>query len=188
MIPALASATISGPPVSAVGSLVLGLAVLALLLYRQLRPRGVRTSPILPVVLLVLGLAELDGFAAKHPLTPLESGLLAMSLIVFAIGLAGVRAFTVRIFLEGGRLMRQGTWVTVAIWLVAVGLHLGVDAVNGVGEASLLLYLGLALGTQQLVVQWRARQLVRTWAVSVPTGVVKEDVARGSAAGSTDEG
>ena len=60
---------------------------------------------------------------------------------------------------DGGRLMRQGSWVTVLLWLLAVGLHLVVDSGNGVGGATLLLYLGLTLGTQQVVVQWRARRM-----------------------------
>ncbi|MHB1575885.1 MAG: hypothetical protein ACYCX9_05140 [Candidatus Dormibacteria bacterium] len=153
--------TSSSPVLSAVGSLVLGLAVLVLLLYRQLRERPVRASPILPIVLLVFGFVELTSFARAHPLTAEESGLLGLSLLVFAVGLGAVRAWTVRLFVDGGRLMRKGSWVTVLLWLVAVGLHLGVDAVNGVGEASLLLYLGLTLGTQQLVVQWRAQKLRR---------------------------
>jgi hypothetical protein len=55
--------------------------------------------------------------------------------------------------------MRQGSWVTVLLWLLAVGLHLVVDSGNGVGGATLLLYLGLTLGTQQVVVQWRARRM-----------------------------
>lgn len=55
-----------------------------------------------------------------------------------------------------GRLARQGTWVTVVLWLVTVPLHLGLDTVNGVGQASLMLYVGLTLGVQQILVVRRA--------------------------------
>ncbi len=157
----VAVAPISNPGslLSAVGSLVLGLAILALLLFRQMKVRGVRANPLLPTVLAVVGLIELDGYAQVHPFTSLQGTFLAVSLLVFAVGLGAVRAWTVRIWVREGRLVRQGTWATVFLWVIAVGLHLGLDAGNGVGEASLLLYLGLALGTQQLVVQWRARRV-----------------------------
>ncbi|MHB1500186.1 MAG: hypothetical protein ACYCYK_03300 [Candidatus Dormibacteria bacterium] len=147
------------PVLPIAASLILGLVVLALLLYRQLQRRPVQASPVLPLVLLVIGFAELTSFARAHPLTPTETSLLTLSLAAFAIGLGALRAFTVRLFVDSSRLMRQGTWVTVLLWLVAVGLHLAVDALNGVGEATLLLYLGLTLGTQQVVVQWRARRM-----------------------------
>jgi len=171
----VAAAATSNPVLPAVGSLALGLVVLVFLLYRQLRPRTVRASPILPVALLVVGLAELNGYAQAHPLTGTQGGLLALSLIVFAIGLGAVRAWTVRLFVQGSRLMRQGTWITAGIWVVAVALHLAVDGTNGVGGASLLLYLGLTLGTQQLVVQWRARTTVRRMLGGVPQDVVQSD-------------
>ncbi len=147
------------PVLPVAASLLLGLVVLALLLYRQVKKRPVRASPILPLVLLVIGFAELTSFARAHPLTPTETGLLTLSLLAFAVGLGALRAFTVRLFADGGRLMRQGSWVTVLLWLLAVGLHLVVDSGNGVGGATLLLYLGLTLGTQQVVVQWRARRM-----------------------------
>ena len=155
----LAPTSHPGSLLSAAGSLVLGLAVLALLLFRQIKVHGVRANPLLPTILAVAGLIELDGYAQAHPFTALQGTLLAVSLLVFAVGLGAVRAWTVRIWVRDGRLVRQGTWATVLMWVIAVGLHLGLDAVNGVGEASLLLYLGLALGTQQLVVQWRARRV-----------------------------
>ena len=81
----LAPTSHPGSLLSAVGSLVLGLAILALLLFRQMKVRGVRANPLLPTVLAVVGLIELDGYAQVHPFTSLQGTFLAVSLLVFAV-------------------------------------------------------------------------------------------------------
>jgi hypothetical protein len=144
---------------SAALGLVVGLVVLALLLYRQLRVRAVRSTLVLPGVLALLGLFDLNSYVSHHPLSTTAGATLVFSLLVFAIGLGVARAWTVRLWVAGGQAMRQGTWLTVVLWLVAVGLHLAVDSRSKVGAASLLFYLGLSLGAQQLAVRWRARRL-----------------------------
>lgn len=149
----------NGAPISLVGSLVLGLAALALVIYRQVMVRPVRMRPLLPVLLAVIGAVELSGYLRGHHPTVLEPGLRLTSLVVFGVGLGAVRAWTVRIFPRAGGLVRQGTWITVVLWLVTVALHLGADAVTGIGQASILLYLGLPLGVQQMVVQGRAGRI-----------------------------
>jgi hypothetical protein len=144
---------------SAALGLVVGLIVLALLLYRQLRVRAVQSTLVLPGVLALLGLFDLSNYVNHHPLSTTAIATLLFSLLVFAIGLGVARAWTVRLWMAGGQAMRQGTWLTVVLWLAAVGLHLAVDSTSKVGAASLIFYLGLSLGAQQLAVRWRARHM-----------------------------
>jgi hypothetical protein len=154
----IAAASVTG--VSSVAfDLVVGVLVLLFLLYRQLRVRAVRSSMVLPAVLALLGLYELREYAGPHPLSHMTIAILVFSLLVFAIGLGAARAWTIKLWVASGQVLRQGTWVTVVLWLVAVGLHLAVDSATKVGSASLILYLGLSLGAQQLALQWRARHL-----------------------------
>jgi hypothetical protein len=148
------------------------LAVLAWLLYRQVqrRPiggrgaggRGGRRRQV-GLILLVIGAIQLVEFAQRHTLTADTVGILGLSFLVGA-GLAVARAFTVRLWFEDGQLFRQGTALTVLLWLVAAGLHLASAAAisraggpSGAGSASLLLYLALSLTIQALVLRHRAR-------------------------------
>jgi hypothetical protein len=57
----------------------------------------------------------------------------------------------VRLWFEDGRLLRQGTAITAALWLIAIAIHIGDDQVIAphdaarIGAVSLLLYLGVSL-------------------------------------------
>jgi hypothetical protein len=153
---------------SGVTSLVIGLAVLVLLLSRQLMVRRLTESYRLSVILLVIGVVEFAGFLKGHPGDP--GGLLAAVAGLILAGLFGVaRAVTVRVWRQNGQLMRQGTWLTAVLWILAVAAHYGYDALvaghltgkNGssVGNATILLYLVISLTVQQFVLRTRvARQ------------------------------
>jgi hypothetical protein len=71
----------------------------------------------------------------------------------------------VRLWLEDGRLLRQGTYLTAALWLAAIAIHLGGDRLIAphdaarIGAVSLLLYLGVSLATQRAMLGERARRL-----------------------------
>ena len=74
----------------------------------------------------------------------------------------------VRRQLQVRAVLRQGTIVTLALWLVSLGLHLladqelaarGHDAVR-LGQVSVLLYLGITLAVQGALVRRRARALL----------------------------
>jgi hypothetical protein len=152
-------------------SSLIWLAVLAWLLYRQLQRRqiGGRSTgrrARIALVLLVLGAVEFFRFAEHRHFSPASIAVLVASFAVGA-GLGVARGFTVRLTVEDGRLYRQGTPVTIALWLVAVGLHLASEHLvhheggpGGAGTASMLLYLAVALTVQSRVLVHRARSRV----------------------------
>ncbi len=81
---------------------------------------------------------------------------------VIGAGVLGVvRALTVRMWDSGGWVVRQGTWVTMALWVLSLALHLTAFGVTG-GNASglmtttFLLYIALTLSAQAYVVNRRA--------------------------------
>ncbi len=45
----------------------------------------------------------------------------------------------------------------MVLWIVGVGIHALVGALADISDSTLLLYMGITLGAQQLVVQARAR-------------------------------
>jgi hypothetical protein len=155
--PPAAAAPGAGAPVI---TFILSLAALGFLLYRQRQVREVRASFLLPVLLAALGLAAL--FAGQGRLTsPAEFGILGALLAGDALGLGVVRAWTVRVWPAGGQVLRQGSWLTVGLWLAGVAIHEAVDLAEHIPGASVLLYLSVTWAVQQLVLLARVRRLGR---------------------------
>lgn len=144
---------------SSAPALVIDLLVLGLLLYRQLQVRPLGNGR-LALILIVLGLVELLTSARHYTLGGRPLAVLAGSLVLSVL-LGALRATTVRLWDRGGQVVRQGTWITAALWLVSVGSHLTLGALLAgrtarVLDVATLLYLGVTLGAQRLVLQARA--------------------------------
>jgi hypothetical protein len=153
---------------SDVVSLVIGLAVLALVLYRQLATRRLSESYRLSIILAVIGAVQFVDFLKGHPGNPggITEAVVGSLVLAGAFGVA--RAMTVRVWRQGGLLMRKGTWITAILWIVAVAAHYGYDDLvaghitgkNGssVGNATVLLYLVISLTVQQFVLLARVKR------------------------------
>jgi len=146
-------------------SLVIGLLVLGVLVFRQLQSRPVRASQRMLLALLVVGVIETSYGLQKVHTGPAIVAALAGSLALAAI-FGALRAFTVRIWMRGGQPWVRGSLLTAVLWVMAMAAHLGYDYVVGqdksmaqLGTASLLLYLVASLGVQQLGVGYRAQRL-----------------------------
>ncbi|MGH3210053.1 MAG: hypothetical protein ACRDNO_20085 [Trebonia sp.] len=150
-------------------NLIIGIVVLVLLLSRQLVTRRLSENYRLSIILAVIGIVEFANFLKGHPKD--DGGIavaLAGSLVIAAV-LGAIRALTVRVWRENGQLLRRGTWVTAALWVLSFAAHLGYDDLvaghitgkNGgnVGDATILLYLVVTLTIQRFILLQRvARQ------------------------------
>lgn len=147
---------------------LIGVVAFALILYRQLRARPVNeaTGARRPVIFGAVGvLLAGDYLLERHVTTVAVAGLL-VSLVVGA-GLSYLRGHTVRLWRQDGVWWRRGTAVTLVLWFCSIGAQVGIDALlgrldpsgsaAGLGNATLLLYLGISLGLQHLVVVQRVR-------------------------------
>jgi hypothetical protein len=154
-----------------VTDLVLGIVVLALLIYRQLVPRPIKSSSTrIALILGVIGIVETVGFLQQHhqsgsTATVTVAALLGSLVLAVAFGVA--RAKTVHVWLKDGVPWSRGNWLTAGLWVVALAAHLGYDALldqhkttHGLGTATIVLYLAVTLAVQRLIVQQRARRLV----------------------------
>jgi len=157
---------------------VIGVAVLALLIYRQLRARPVRGSQRLVAILVVIGLIEAVQYMQK-----LHAGSAAIVALVGSLVLAAIfgaiRAATVRVWMQDGQPWVQGNLLTAALWVVAVGAHLGYDYLIGqhkdigdLGGATVLLYIAVSLAVQRAIVTLRAQRLEPAHVGSVGPGTV----------------
>jgi hypothetical protein len=152
--------------VSVATEIVLGVVVLGLLIYRQLRRRPVNASGLrLVAILAVIGVIQAYQFLDKHHSGAVTYAALGGSLVLAAV-FGALRAVTVRVWLQGGQPWSKGSWLTAALWIVALAAHLGYDALvtpgrgsSGLGAATLVLYLAVSLGIQRVVTQVRASRL-----------------------------
>jgi hypothetical protein len=149
-----------------VTDLVIGVAVLALVLYRQLTTQRLRENYRLPLILGIIGIVQFVTFLNGHPHDDGGIAAAVVGSLVIAAVLGGVRALTVRVWRQGGQLLRKGTWVTAILWVISLAAHLGYDDLvaghvtgkNGgnVGDATVLLYLVVTLTVQRYLLMARA--------------------------------
>jgi hypothetical protein len=125
--------------------LVIGVAVLGLLIYRQLVARPVHGNQRIVLILLIVGLAEAAQFMQKLHAGSTPVIALAGSLVLAAL-FGAARAATVKIWMQDGQAWVKGNLLTAALWVAAVAAHLGYDYVIGqhkdmgnLGDATVLL-------------------------------------------------
>ncbi|MCD2194841.1 hypothetical protein LQ327_15830 [Actinomycetospora endophytica] len=146
---------------------IVGIAVLGWILYNQLRvrqfsPRRLRLAGILGVV----GLVEIASTAGAHPVSVVGWTLLTTGLVVgAALGL--LRAATVKLWVRDGVVYTQGHAMTAALWIVGIGVHIGLDVLarviapsaDAVNASSVLLFIAVSLGVQGLMTMRRVQSL-----------------------------
>lgn len=149
-----------------VTELVIGVAILGLLVYRQLQARPLRANQRLLLILLLVGAVETYTYfqSGKHSASAAAVALLGSLVLAALFGAA--RAFTVRIWQQDGQPWVQGNLLTAALWVVALGAHLGFDYLVGqhkdignIGNATVVLYLVASLGVQRVVAIYRAQRM-----------------------------
>lgn len=146
-------------------SILVGLAIVALLMVRQLRAQPVSANYRLPFILGIIGLVELiEYFQKGRPGSIAIVGLVG-SLVLAAI-FGGFRAFTTRLWFQNGVPWRQGTWITAVLWLVTIAAHFAFDELvdrhnhNGnLASSSILLYLAVTYTIQRLILRARAERM-----------------------------
>lgn len=146
---------------------ILGIAVLGWVLYNQLRVRQFsRRRPRIAAVLGAIGLVEVATAAAAHPVSVVGWTLLVTGLVLgAALGL--VRAATVKIWVRDGAVYTQGHALTAALWIVGIGVHIGLDvlarvvdpAAESLNTSSVLLFIAVSLGVQGLMTMRRVQSL-----------------------------
>lgn len=143
-------------------SLIIGLAVLALLIARQVSVRPLGESYLIPLILAAIGIVESGQYLSGHHGHPGAIAAAVGGSLVLAAASGAARAPTVRIWVQDGQLMRQGTVVTALLWIASVALHLGYDKLVGgtaagdVGTATMLLYFAVTFAVQRSVLLTRA--------------------------------
>jgi hypothetical protein len=145
-------------------AVIIGVVVVGFIIYRQLERREIegRRLVVLPLALALLGIFNLDKEppASGAAVTALVASM--TSAVVF--GLA--RGVSTRVWQDPDGLMRQGTSITLGLWIISIALRIGIGAVAhraGVSQSvtfgELPLFLGVTLAAQNVVIWMRAQAL-----------------------------
>ena len=141
------------------GALVL--ALVAWVLYRQTiaRPVTARGLWLLPGILIVIGVAGISNVDGGKLSTTAVTYLVLD--LVSSLALGALRGCFVRVFERDGVMWRQGSAITIALWIVAIGLRVVIAILStnsGVGnvlDAALEVALGVSLLGQNGIVALR---------------------------------
>jgi hypothetical protein len=104
-------------------------------------------------------------YAGNHHVSSAAWLWVAGTLVVGALGVGVLRGLSMRVWTGNGWVLRQGSAITMALWLVSLLVHFAGDAgqghagAAGLEGASFLLYLGVTLCAQYYVVYRRALPL-----------------------------
>ncbi|PJI08974.1 hypothetical protein CUB90_14360 [Clostridium sp. CT7] len=145
-----------------IGNLLIGLLVLFIIFYNQIRVRQVRNDMrlIFPIILIILGLSNLKNYFNTHTLTFMSLTSILISLFILAVAMGTLRAYTVKLWYKGSILFRQGTLLTIVLWIASSILHLMIDSIWHTSQATFLIYYGITLCSQRLVVYYRSKHIV----------------------------
>ncbi|GEK28997.1 hypothetical protein [Furfurilactobacillus siliginis] len=139
-------------------NIVVALFVLYLVLKRQLTPQVIRLNLTTYLFLIVFGAASVaDAF--KHHQLHVTSGItwFILGSLISAILFGYLRTLSYHLWVEGGLVMRQGTWVTIVLWVIGLSIHGIADTAWHGSNATLVLYLGITLLVQRGCVWLRAK-------------------------------
>jgi hypothetical protein len=146
---------------AALTNLLIGVVVLGLFVWRQLVVRRLREDYRIVAILAIIGVVQFVTFLRGHPKGDGAIVAAVTGSLVLAAVLGAARVPTVRVWRQDGQLLRKGTWLTAALWVVAFAAHLGYDYIvagditgkNGasVGNATVVLYLVVSLTVQRFL-------------------------------------
>jgi len=160
---------------------LVGLVTLTVVVLSRLRSRPARTGRLItgPIIVLLVGAFVLVPWLGVPTGDALATVGVAVVDLALTVGLGVARGITVDVGADATGLVRyRYTLVTVALWVVSVALrfelaHVGsqLGASPAVTEGSVLLALGVALLTQNLVVVRAATRVRRRARVSATPSV-----------------
>ncbi|WP_432929880.1 hypothetical protein ACQPZZ_06650 [Microbispora sp. CA-135349] len=145
---------------------VIALAAVAFVVYRQMTPRpAARPVGLIIAVAMVLGGLASDGDKLVDPLHPVLAVTLLVAGLLVAAGLGALRAATTRVWRDQhGVAWSQGTPMTLLAWAGSIAVRVAMiflTTVLGITspQGSILLFIGVTLGVQFLMIARRGNAL-----------------------------
>ena len=142
---------------------VLIAALVVLVIYRQMRtmPLQPRQMVLFPVLLVILAFSNFRSLS-PHSVAAIMA-FTASVIVALTFGVA--RGLTTQVWSAGSTVMRKGTTVTLALWIVSIAVRFGIAFAAGLSgvplkatQAELPLFLAITLAAQNAVIWVRAQQ------------------------------
>jgi len=144
-------------------SIIIIIAVIAFILYRQIRPRKISQKGliILPAIILFFIIKSLPSF---HPTQKEITEMIIMSIITIILGLLACRQLHIY---EGatGKAMAKGNWTYFLWWLAAfviksiLSVLFGETSLSSVNQTGLYLPIFLLMTTRNAYIYWKTKKL-----------------------------
>lgn len=136
----------------------IGIAILILIIYNQMRVRQVyrKIKITVPIIFIILGIFTLSEYFQTQIITTKAIISIIISLTALAVGMGVLRAKTMKLWADDAHIYRQGNWLTILLWVITFSLHLFLDYYGNTGESTILIYLGITLIIQRWIIQNRA--------------------------------
>lgn len=143
---------------------IISVLALCYIFYNQIRVKTVRQEMkfILPIIMLIFGFISLKNYLTTESLTLISITCIILSLTVLAGGMAALRAHTVKIWAKENLIYRQGTWLTIILWIISVILHLLIEKIGDIGQSTTLIYFAITLSIQKWIIRSRAQKLIQS--------------------------
>jgi hypothetical protein len=145
-------------------SIVITIAIIILIVYRQIRPRKLKDSTlvIVPGIIFLLILNSLPTF---HPSQKIVIETVITSIVSIIFGLLACRSLKVYASEKTGKAMASGSWTYFLWWLGALLIKIGLSIAFGetnfknINEAELLIPVFFLMATRNVYLYYRTVQL-----------------------------
>ena len=137
-------------------------AFIVFILYNQIKIKTINTDSkfTFPLIMIILGMNNFIKYINMSQISLLSWLAIIINFTILAIGMATVRATTLRIWSEQNVIYRQGTWLTILVWIISIGLHAFLNSIGHVGQATTMLYIGITFTSQKIIILKRAELYV----------------------------
>jgi len=119
----------------------------------QLQPKIIKFRSTFYLLMIIFGVYE--GLKIKN--FHLTTGFIwfVILALISTVLFAYLRAISYHLWVDDHQLvMRQGTWITLVLWIIGIGSHMLIDNLWAQSSVVILVYLGLTLLIQRGIV-WR---------------------------------
>lgn len=135
--------------------------IVVYVLYRQMRPKEIKSSNKKIYAILLIGIYILFQSVNNHAFIINMANIIGLliSLILVALGLGIFRGYTCHVWSTNGQMYRQATWLTMLLWALMIIIHGTITHFLPQQHATMILYIGITLLAQQAVLQYKANQI-----------------------------
>jgi hypothetical protein len=144
-------------------TVVIAVLLIAFIIYQQIRTRPInpRQLVVVPLFLGFMGVTNLNNHVPDSTAATTALGASVVTALLFGVA----RGITTHVWRADGALLRKGTTVTLALWLMGIVVRIAIGVVArregvplSVTTGEIPLFLGITLAAQNILIWIRAQE------------------------------